>query len=310
MAIEVPDVNLWLPDIDVPEFEIAGWRQQYNAIVDFWADPCEAPFYVYIQLLLPILGSAVLFLLTPSTDEIIETFVEPKGYGSCFRDRRQKRGNKHKTVTPRTGKKFKLAFPDPDEFIASRLPGRQFFADRRIGTNEAWLWKVFNQYEKRAIQLLLLDMVGSTVYAWHSALLNTEWCMDSALQVAKCMDTEWHQGAIPYFQVVPQIGPKSARNGGDAGLNGIQLTRNAWRGLASGKLSNFGATPAVGTFRIQSGNDNVLRVFSFNIPPQGSQDFGYTMQMRGVGSLEMAVQVDSGSVFIHDTVLWGTQVAG
>lgn len=310
MAVEIPDVSHWLAPPDLPEVPNVGWRAQWNAIVDFWSDPCEAPFTVYFRLALPILGSMLALLLTPSPAEIVETLVQPRRYTGCWRNRREHRSRRHRTVRPRTGRPFRLGIPDVDSLIAEMIPGREAFQMRQVGASASAFWVIWQQLDRRMFQLMFIDLLGNGFYAWHSALLNTEWCSESSKQVAKTWDTEWPQGLVEEMMIVPQIGPKYARNGGDAGLDGIQMTRNTWRALFVADVTCISGTAAEGTLFMLNGANEVVRTFPFSVGPGSTTNFTQTVTMRGAGAIRMGLIVTAGTVLIHNTMLWGEQLPG
>lgn len=307
--IQPPDPNSWPAEYGIPELPNVGYGMQFNQILDIISDPCDAPWHLMITTALPLIGSAILVLLTPDVGEVLESYVEPKGYGSCRKNRRNERGRKAGTVLPNTGRPFRLGIPDVDELIAGLLPGRDFFEGRRIGATEAIAWKIFNVTELVGYRLLLLDLVGSSIYAWHSAMLATEWCQATALQVAKCEDTNWLQSVNSAPQVVPQLGPKTARNGADAGINGILMTRFNWRLISYWKLSNPGATRAQGTFRLMGSQNGLLRSFFVDLAP-GEEREGYFRQtIQGPDQIFMTIKTDSGNIGLSETMLWGQQLS-
>lgn len=285
----------------------ASIGMRFNTIVDFVSDPCDAPFHIYIQTALPILGRAVLTLITPDFGEVLQNYVEPRGYSSCFRNRRNERGRRNGSIFPNTGRAWRPSIPDTDSLIASMLPGRRFFEGRNIGGAERFAWRVFNVTELIGYKLLLLDLTTDGIYAWHSALLETEWCQATSLQVAKITNTDWVQGYSAAYQTIPQNGEKSARNGASADLAGIVIRRFNWRLVAYWKLTGEAPGTNSGTFQLIGPSREVLSEQSFNLA-EGETQFGnFTGTMNRQGQVNMQVKMDSGAVRVSDTNLWGQQ---
>lgn len=300
----------WNPFGALPELPEADVGMQWNSIVDFWADPCEAPLDVYLRTALPFLGAAILVLLTPDVTEILETYVEPRRFTDCGKSRRTQRGNGRQGWSSRNGLPFRVGLPDVDEFIANLLPGRDFFEGRKHGAEEFIFWRLFNASENLGYKLLIFDLVGRSLYGWHSALLETEFCQESSQQVAKIIGGTWIEGPQGFWQVVPQLGEKIARNGGDAGINGIQITRQNWRLIAAVSLVNRGNNPASFAFEIVldwGTGRGAVRQWEGTLAPNETLELNASRRVyRGAQAYYM-IRVTSGSVWVENVNLWGIQ---
>lgn len=305
---QAPDPYIWRQIDNLPTLPDATTGMQWNAIVDFWIDPCDAPLHVYAQTALPFLGAAALVLVTPDFREILQTYVEPGGYTGCSRNRRAARARRTDTLWQRTGGRLRLGIPDVDGFIAARLPGRSWFEGRKHSLPERMSWMIFNQFERVAFGIFLVDLTGRAIYAWHSALMETEFCKERELQAAKCYDTYWTIGVQQRPQIVPQVGPKSARNGGEAGINGITMTVQNWRLLMYATITCAGTEPCAGTIYFHGPGGEVFREAPIALPPGVSVDYSSTQTFNGNGQAYMSVLMTEGAASISQNMIWGREL--
>lgn len=173
----------------------------FNRIEQIITNPCDAPWWLYVRTALPAAGDMVLILLTPQPDEVLEEYLDPSktrgkskriGGGAWRRERAGAAG---------LARAAKGGFPDPDGFVADKLPGRNFFASRKISLLEHVFWTGFNIIERANFYFLLADLTKDFVYAWHSGIMRAG-CDAPELQPAYVYATkdsfEGPQNATPF----------------------------------------------------------------------------------------------------------------
>lgn len=142
-----------------------GLIDKVNYIIDFVEDPCEAPWIVYVETMLPALGNALMVFIDIDPIDIIRAWARPGGLGGCgFRLKRKSR-------------KKGGGIPDINEVIGKNIPGaRSLEKGREISKGFKFLWK-FDGFTQRLLWYwLLVDVISDSLYIWTSLLNQTEFC--------------------------------------------------------------------------------------------------------------------------------------
>lgn len=147
-----------------------------NAIVDVWEIDCEGDWIVYVKTGLVAAGAALYLLLTPSFEEILESYLAPKP--GRRHGRRGQRGDRNRRPNPVGQRRlfFNPPIPDIDNAIADAIPGRQLIAGRRIGPGEYLFWKGIDVADRFAWYWLLITATEEFATTWQSEIIKSERC--------------------------------------------------------------------------------------------------------------------------------------
>lgn len=133
-----------------PQFD---FLDKVNFIVYYAFNPCQAPFWLYVETAKGPTGDFVLWLLQFDLFDFAKQFFRPAG----LRSRRHGRKGSRKD-----GKKGLL--PDVSESYADKMPGRKDFAQRKYGSGTRWFYALSDVADRVTWPLALTDEVTNTVY--------------------------------------------------------------------------------------------------------------------------------------------------
>lgn len=175
------------------------WRQTLNRIEFLVENPCEANFAVYAETFLPAAGNAILVLLTPTPEEILEEYLDPKA--GRKKPRRKFRG-KPRRMRARGRfhrRRWPGGFPDPDGSIAKRIPGASFFNGRKGTLPEQIFWRGINVADRFLWYWLVIDVTDDLIYNWSSGIMESRFCQAG-------IDCSWDA------EVKPELLPSTGSN--------------------------------------------------------------------------------------------------
>lgn len=161
-----------------------------QAILDIKELDCGGKWTVYVHTAIPAAGAAMWLLLTPSPQEIFESYLEPK---KGRRGGRRGRRGERETRINQAGKRriyFGGGIPDIDNQIADMLPGRGIFAGRVVGPGEWLFWTGVNVADRALWYWLLLEATETFATTWQSGLLESGQCIRSGPAYAKIQTPE------------------------------------------------------------------------------------------------------------------------
>ena len=193
-----------------------------NTIEEIWEMDCEGDWVLYVKTALVGVGSGLYLLLTPSLDEVLENYLEPKP-GRRKGDGAGNRGRDRLPVHPGQRRVFfRGGFPDIDQAIASMLPGRNVFAGRQVGPGEWLFWTSINTADRIAWYWLLAEATETFATKWISGLAESGRCS---------------QLADGYLQTRTPV-----RNGDPGGVMWTNVNNNTNTIAKEMKVSNNGET--------------------------------------------------------------------
>lgn len=136
-----------------------------NYIVESFARPCQAPWYIYLETLKPALLTAFIVLITFGWDDVLRGVLRPKGLGRRTGKRKGKWGKR----VPR--------FPELGETIGKHLPFAEQVDDfAKWGCGTRTLWRIDTAIQMTFFYWLVADVTVDLFYDWNSALFKTRWC--------------------------------------------------------------------------------------------------------------------------------------
>lgn len=164
-------------DLEGIENVLTGeYTRSLKALIDIWEIDCGGNWVLYLKTALVGAFEGLWIILTPSFEEILENYLEPKA--GRRGGRRGQRNERHPRPGPggtrRVG--FRGGIPDVDQAIASRIPGREALAMRKIGPGEAIIWKQINAADRVAWYWILLSATSESVVTWQSGLMQSGEC--------------------------------------------------------------------------------------------------------------------------------------
>lgn len=257
------------------------WR--LNTITKFVADPCDAPFTVYVETLWPALLEALITYYMLDLKNIIAGFARPsKAIGRQRGMKKGRRGYKAGRKTKRGILRRALGF-DPSDSLGKYFGGFFGMQDRRVSAGIVTLWIAEGLIERLLFWLLIMEIGIQFFYRWSSLLLETRYCREQHLGVLLVEGgTNLVSNIIEYNgfvggQTVKQRGPLVWAPGG------IATPRGTFQITASAKFRLIDGSPATGrvvVFKDSLDPANIV-LDSNNSPP--SED-GQTVATGGTVS--------------------------
>lgn len=166
-----------------------GVLQRLNYIASFFFDPCDAPFTLYVETMLPALLEAAILWWAPVPDEIFTAWARPsKALGRRRSGRKGARGSK----AGRWGKNNKLMRIvnfDTNEFIGKRLPGAELLGEATLNRGTAFLWRIFGFLQLLGLIWLIWETVSGFFAKWFSLLYETQYCAATGVAVLDSYST-------------------------------------------------------------------------------------------------------------------------
>lgn len=142
-----------------------NYLQAVNYVIDVWAQPCEAPWYIYAQTLWPAALQALITLATFGWDDVFRGYVRPTSL--------RRSGKKGKPFRVRG---IPIRFPEIGELIGRKIPGQKRMTTTKYATPTKSLWRIDGVLQRGMFYWLLADIAVDFTFNWSSALYATEWC--------------------------------------------------------------------------------------------------------------------------------------
>jgi hypothetical protein len=148
----------------------------YQAIVDIWSIDCEGEWILYVKTGVTAAGAALYLLITPTFEEVLENYLEPKP--GRLGGRRGRPDDRDRRTGPRGRRQlyFKPGIPDIDSEVASWLPGSDMISGRKFGPGEYIFWTGLNVADRIAWQFLLVEATETFFTRWMSGLMQGGQC--------------------------------------------------------------------------------------------------------------------------------------
>ena len=146
-----------------------GFFDQVNYVIDAWARPCEAPWYIYVECLKPAALNAFITFITFGLSDVARGFARPKGLN---KRRSGKRKGKWNRRIPR--------FPELGNLLGSHLPGSDAARSANWSTGAKALWRIDGVAQHFLFWWLVADITNDFAFEFTSCLYETRWCEASA----------------------------------------------------------------------------------------------------------------------------------
>ena len=148
----------------------------FNAIIDIWEIDCEGEWVLWVKTGAQALGAALWLLITPSPQEIFESYLQPKPGRRGARRGLGKERSRHTNPVGRSRVWFRGGIPDLDNMIADRIPGRLAVAGRQLAAGEWLFWTGIQVADFVLWYWLVLEATETFATKWVSGLLESGQC--------------------------------------------------------------------------------------------------------------------------------------
>jgi hypothetical protein len=135
-----------------------------NFVVEMWNNPCDAPWYVYVETAWPAALQMVITLFCFDFDDLVRWIFRPLGLwpmGFGIRRRGRRGGRRRRGLGAR---------------VKSKLPFLLAVEGRQVTNGVKNLWRIDMIGQKLLWWWLVLDATTTFAYNWTSAIYKTEWC--------------------------------------------------------------------------------------------------------------------------------------
>lgn len=147
-----------------------------NTVIDFYESNCRPTWDVYIKLLFPALGTAVITYLDFGLSDILRGYFRPtgtRGFGFLNRGKRS-RLKKPTTKLGKFGRYLKI--PEIGNMFGKVLPGAKFFRGVQVGNKANWFWSISDVIARGGWYWLVADITEEFTIAWTTALYHSDAC--------------------------------------------------------------------------------------------------------------------------------------
>lgn len=149
-----------------------------NCILDFFMDPCDAPFTVYVETLFPAVMDLLVDLYAFDVEEYQQqkpfSEISPKAEKSKSKIGRGKKGGGKK----KWSKIFEALSGDPGELLGKKR-ARHFGGSRRILTGgTSHLWIIGGVVQRAAFWVWIVCRSGEFFYDWWNGIVAKGYCTE------------------------------------------------------------------------------------------------------------------------------------
>lgn len=254
----------WVGFEESPEFDV-----KVNTIVDFWSNPCNAPWTVYLETLYPALGHMFIALVDTSLLDIARSYLRPRG--GLTRGPRRKKGRRRGRIR---------GIPDTADLFARMIPGATVWQGMEYGANTRFLWQIDGIIQRGLWYWLVMDATTDGFYWWAQGIKEEGFCKPT--NRAGLFATQPHLPAFSLFGAFYPLGGWNiswTEPGFDIFLGTISTPPGNWVVTFFGTYRNAGPNNGLVKVRLNgtgpAGNVEVL------IPPFGQADLSFTVQVKG-----------------------------
>jgi hypothetical protein len=147
-----------------------------NFIIQFWLDPCDAPWTAYAETALPAALEALATYFALDWKQIFTSYVRPaKAMGMARR--RQKGGSNNKRGRPgQRGRNRGMRPYDPNDTLGKSMPGAERLRGRKITGALIHLWIIEGLIERLLFWIFFVELVAQFLYRWASLMFESRFC--------------------------------------------------------------------------------------------------------------------------------------
>ena len=157
-----------------------GMMDKINYVVKYVENPCDAPWTIYFETLLPALGKAVIAVLSFGMGDLFRGYFRPKGLRAKPRRGKGKKGRFKTAMMPEVGNVIGKKLPGAE--IAGRAVGGQDGAGKLVKAALAFqhgtknLWIIDLGLQRLLWWWLIIDITVDFFYHWTSLINQSEFC--------------------------------------------------------------------------------------------------------------------------------------
>lgn len=228
-----------------------GFVDKFNFVIDFFQNPCDAPFMLYVETAHKAAGKAVLSLLSFGMDDIARGFFRPKGLRSGRHGRKRNQPGRRRRGNKRIG-----SFPELGEEIGKRIPGAAK-AGEPVEDVQKFLWRIDGGLQRGMYYWMIADVTNDFFYNWASAIQDAS--PQRCGQEPRFLRTapEWGGvGVLPMWSINANI--LEWYEDIQGGINGATLGPGTWFVTVSSKgKSGSNLNSHTGEFFLQANLSNL-----------------------------------------------------
>lgn len=141
---------------------------QVNFIIDFWANPCDAPLYIYVETLAPVALDALFAYFCFDILDLVRWIFRPAGLwpaAATGRGGGRRFGRRRKGLGAR---------------VRARLPILQRIRNRPVTNGVKTLWRIDEIGQRLLYWWMVADIAETGLYNWSSLMMKSDFCQQSA----------------------------------------------------------------------------------------------------------------------------------
>lgn len=142
-----------------------GLIDKVNYVIKYVENPCDAPWTIYFETILPALGEAIIALLTFGMGDVFRGYFRPRNLRSFRHGRKGKKGRFKRGLIPEIGNAF-----------GKRLPGATAASALSFNQGVKNLWLIDLGLQRLLWWWLVIDISVDFFYHWTSLINQSEFC--------------------------------------------------------------------------------------------------------------------------------------
>lgn len=257
-------------------------NEKVQFIWDFWADPCDAPFSVYLKCLWPVWLKLVITWYAFDPLQFFTGFVSP------FGGKKTKRGSPHGQGKQGKGGKrtWKKAWKgwtgfDPSDWLGRKAQQPFGLNGRPVPAGVGTLWNVYGLQQRVVNYLFIYSLIEEGLYEWSLALAATEYCQAVQMPIATgYQPADVISGILEFWPLTFPFEQK-ARNGAFVRGNGGRTGKPFSNAVFTGDL--FIDDPSMGPFVVKLRSSDGQEVNSGEIPYPGGS---WSLSLSSTGDVQ------------------------
>lgn len=196
---------------------------EINYVVEFIADPCDAPLEIWVRSFRKALLKAVIMYYAFDMVQVFTSYVRPAraigrarsaGHGS-------RKGPKGKPKTWLRRWQRWLSF-DPWDWLGKQLPGQKGFHGMSVSPNTVTFWQIFDHVQRVTYWMFVFDLVTTFFYDWLSGVKKSTYCQEQNRMWLSAYQDDYTFSGFP--EPVPYNCPNILKQRGPItwfGFNGV-----------------------------------------------------------------------------------------
>lgn len=156
-----------------------GLFNQINYVIKFWADPCDAPWTIYVETALPAALEAFATYFAMDRLQMLEAQLRPSK--AIAKQRAQKKGRRGSKAGRwgRLGRLASAAQFDPNESIGKKMQGGMHrLGPARFSTGYVHAWLLYGIAQRFFFWWMVADIILDFWLNWTSSLYETVYCQE------------------------------------------------------------------------------------------------------------------------------------